>query len=416
MSSTSNIYAGVTIDLSKLNSISISPDHKSITIGSGAKWIDVYEALSLYPGLAVSGARAGSVGVGGYFLGGGLSIFSSLSGWACDNTLSMEVLLPNGTLVSTSQASHPSLFTALKGASSNFGIVTSFTVRLTSLPLSQTSFDVAVLSYPYTRLKDMLDLLINMTTHATSDTYTSISIGLATRPQDPPLVFVSIQSLLPHRTQSILRPFFKLRPINVLYETMSQATFGDLVTTSNPSGHCQHKSTFTSSNNASYASTIASSYISLFTTTTNNSSNHYYDDSAFQAAILIQPLTLPHLHPSHPNNNNNSPNILGLSTEPAPLLLYSFEIRHSYNQSCPQEHYHCPSLLRSFLQKHKDDEQAHSFRYANYASAEQDVFGAVRRDKKKWDWVRSVKEEYDPDGWWERWNGGEEGPFKIGRA
>ena len=65
----SNVDGGVTIDLSKLSSIAIASDRRSVLIGSGVRWRDVYHQLEA-PNLSISGARAGSVGVGGYLLGG----------------------------------------------------------------------------------------------------------------------------------------------------------------------------------------------------------------------------------------------------------------------------------------------------------------------------------------------------------
>ena len=64
-----NIQDGVTIDLSGLDRFSVSSDRKSVTIGPGLRWGEVYTKLATY-GLAVPGGRLGDVGVGGYLLGG----------------------------------------------------------------------------------------------------------------------------------------------------------------------------------------------------------------------------------------------------------------------------------------------------------------------------------------------------------
>ena len=64
-----NIDSGVTIDLSKLNAVSVAQDRQTVSIGTGARWIDVYETLDQL-GLAAAGGRCSSVGVGGLTLGG----------------------------------------------------------------------------------------------------------------------------------------------------------------------------------------------------------------------------------------------------------------------------------------------------------------------------------------------------------
>jgi hypothetical protein len=59
------------IDLSLLNEVTPSEDGLSVTIGGGAKWMDVSKVLD-EKGLAVVGGRNSTVGVGGLTLGGKL--------------------------------------------------------------------------------------------------------------------------------------------------------------------------------------------------------------------------------------------------------------------------------------------------------------------------------------------------------
>jgi FAD/FMN-containing dehydrogenase len=61
--------SGIVIDLSNLNSISLSPDLSSVSVGPGAHWGDVYAYLDPYNVSAVGG-RNPPVGVGGLLLGG----------------------------------------------------------------------------------------------------------------------------------------------------------------------------------------------------------------------------------------------------------------------------------------------------------------------------------------------------------
>ena len=65
----SNIEGGITIDMRKINRIEVSDDRKTVKLGSGLKWGDVYFALD-DEGLGVVGGRANTVGVGGLTLGG----------------------------------------------------------------------------------------------------------------------------------------------------------------------------------------------------------------------------------------------------------------------------------------------------------------------------------------------------------
>ena len=68
-----NIQGGIVLDLSLLNSVSVSKDQTLTTVLPGVRWDEVYVILDSM-GLAVSGGRDAGVGVGGLSLGGMLSI------------------------------------------------------------------------------------------------------------------------------------------------------------------------------------------------------------------------------------------------------------------------------------------------------------------------------------------------------
>lgn len=127
-SGAANINYGVTIDLGHLNMVEVSLDRKTVTIGPGARFSQVWQVLDPLK-LSITGGRDSDVGVGGYILGGGLSYLGPLLGWACDNVVEYELVLASGKIVTVNQQTHPDLFLALKGGSNNFGIVTSFTMK-----------------------------------------------------------------------------------------------------------------------------------------------------------------------------------------------------------------------------------------------------------------------------------------------
>ena len=60
---------------------------------------------------------------------GGISFFSPRVGFVCDNILSYEIVLADGTLTIASETQNSGLWRALKGGSNNFGVVTSFVAR-----------------------------------------------------------------------------------------------------------------------------------------------------------------------------------------------------------------------------------------------------------------------------------------------
>ena len=64
-----NIQGGVTIDMSGFNTITLSSDKTSVSVGAGQRWGNVYDVLQPL-GLSVVGGRGNQIGVGGFTLGG----------------------------------------------------------------------------------------------------------------------------------------------------------------------------------------------------------------------------------------------------------------------------------------------------------------------------------------------------------
>lgn len=67
----STVKDGVVIDLSLFNEVTPAADGKSVTLGTGSSWIEVYKKLDEL-GLVVMGGRNSPVGVGGLILQGKL--------------------------------------------------------------------------------------------------------------------------------------------------------------------------------------------------------------------------------------------------------------------------------------------------------------------------------------------------------
>jgi FAD/FMN-containing dehydrogenase len=120
---------GIVIDLSPMKDIFVHPEARTARAAAGLTWGE-FDAATQEHGLAVTGGRFSTTGIAGLTLGSGSGWLERKCGLTADNLLSAEVVLADGRVVTASAAEHADLFWGLRGGSGNFGIVTSFDLRL----------------------------------------------------------------------------------------------------------------------------------------------------------------------------------------------------------------------------------------------------------------------------------------------
>ena len=116
---------GMVIDVGPLDAIAIGSG--TATIGAGAKLVDIYDKLA-GQGVCIPSGSCPTIGIAGIAQGGGIGVVDRAYGLTCDNLVSAQVVLADGSVVTCDASMHADLFWALRGGGGgNFGIVTSLT-------------------------------------------------------------------------------------------------------------------------------------------------------------------------------------------------------------------------------------------------------------------------------------------------
>ncbi|MGV9422554.1 FAD-binding oxidoreductase [Streptomyces sp. NPDC003674] len=132
----------VVVDLRRMHGVSVDPVAEAVRVEGGATMSHLDRATQPY-GLATTGGRASTTGVGGLVLGGGTGWLDRAFGYACDNLLGVELVTADAERVHASADENPELFWALHGGGGNFGVATALTLRLHEMP----EFSIALLLY-----------------------------------------------------------------------------------------------------------------------------------------------------------------------------------------------------------------------------------------------------------------------------
>ena len=120
---------GVVIDVSPLKGVRVDEGERLLIGQGGLLGGEAAVAAGEY-GLAPVFGQCPGVSATGVTLGGGLGWLSGLFGACCDNLLSARIVTADCQVVDVNADSDPELLWALSGAGANFGVATSFAVRL----------------------------------------------------------------------------------------------------------------------------------------------------------------------------------------------------------------------------------------------------------------------------------------------
>lgn len=203
----SSVNSGIVIDVSDLKAVKLDTEAKTATVGTGLNQGELTNALA-GTGLGFPTGDEASVGLGGVLLGGGIGVLCPSWGVGCDSLLAVEIVVPDGDkgakLIRADRNEHSDLFWACQGGGGgNFGIATSYEVRLHDLPDLVGIWQV---TWPFTKLDEAFDAWQNWAPSADPRLGSTFSAGT-------PAVGLQVDGIFlgpPEKVEELVAPLLKV--------------------------------------------------------------------------------------------------------------------------------------------------------------------------------------------------------------
>ena len=381
----SNIFGGITIDLAELNEITVNKDQKTVSIGSGNKWLHVYRQLE-QKNLTVVGGRIGDVGVGGLSLGGGISFFSNMHGWTCDNVASYEVVTALGSIITASSHSNKDLYWALRGGGNNFGLVTKF--EMLSYPQDRGLMWVGKITHPGARNASLIQSFVGVGAKGTDPKATMLFSILYLQKQDLFLCVTELdyaESLPNNRHPPVFDSFFKVaESLQVTKQTKTIVEVIEEHSASNPNGLRQSYWTATFRLDQELAQDILDLWMQEVDPIKKNV-------AGIVPVLTFQVITTAMIQ----HMRDEGGNALGLEDEEVPLMLVVPSVMwlDAADDEIILAAY--SNWLAKSTTRAKELGLDHRYLYMNYASQFQDpIRGYGDKNVAR---LKKIAKEYDPD-------------------
>jgi FAD/FMN-containing dehydrogenase len=176
------------LDLSALTDIAVDPGAMVAAVGPGTLGRDLDAALA-ERGLFFPIGHCGTVGLGGFALGGGYGWNSRTRGPAGLNIRAIDVVLADGKPVHADDATHPELLWAARGAGPGFfGVVTRFHLDVCPRPRMLRTGDI----YPLDVHDEVLEWALALLPSLPSEVEVSARVGYSPRVGAPALTLTGM--------------------------------------------------------------------------------------------------------------------------------------------------------------------------------------------------------------------------------
>ncbi|KAI0521299.1 hypothetical protein F5B22DRAFT_596436 [Xylaria bambusicola] len=387
----SNSDGGITVNMAGLRNVVVDESARVARVGAGATWGTVYRELEK-TNRTVVGGRLTDVGVGGLLLGGGLSHFSGLHGWGCDNIRNYEVVLANGSVIDVSRSTHPVLYRALRGGGNNFGVITRFDLELFDQGPVWGGLHVWPFSPSVTSA--ITGNFVRFAQEAPSDPHVSLFAGLGYM-QGNFAWAIGQYDALGREEPPILAQFrdnveaYGAKKIVSTARVTSLSDLADELNRSEPAGKRSRFTTATFKVNKELLQRMVGFFVEQVKKALDEG---LHNDEAFKPMLGIQPLTRNLLKEQAQRGGN----VMGLNEEDGPLIVCSFGWEWSQQSDDKIVIAGIKAVLSQSVAAAKERELYHPFKYMNYAAEDQDPVASYGADNVVF--LKKAKEMYDSEG------------------
>ncbi len=223
---------GIMLDLSRMKSVRVDPVSRTARTEPGVLCGEFDRETQAF-GLATTGGICSETGIAGVTLGGGFGWLMRKYGLALDNLMSVDVVSADGQLRKASSTENADLFFGVRGAQSNFGVVTSLEYQLH--PVGPTVLAGMVL-HPLDKAREALKFYCEYNSKAPDEM--SASASLLTSPDGHPMLAILACYVGPSEAgEKVVRPLKEFGPpVADMIQPMPYVKFQTMFDGGNPRG------------------------------------------------------------------------------------------------------------------------------------------------------------------------------------
>jgi len=179
----------------------------AVSIGAGAIWMHVYDAVTTRGGRYVQGGGCATVGVAGLIQSGGFGSFSKHYGTAAAGLLEAEIITASGTVQTANPCTNPELFWAIKGGGGgSLGVVTRLTLRTRDLPDFFGGVFVTIRAASAAAFRRLIGQFIGFYREGLFNDHWGEQVGF--HPDNSLHIFMVFQGLSQEQASRVWQPFF----------------------------------------------------------------------------------------------------------------------------------------------------------------------------------------------------------------